>query len=71
MVNASEMNRTDVLRTKLEVLRQEHRDLDMAIDALAEKGADQLAVQRLKKKKLQLKDQIAKLQDLMTPDIIA
>ena len=71
MVNASEMNRTDVLRTKLEVLRQEHRDLDMAIDALAEKGADQLAVQRLKKKKLQLKDQIAKLQDLVTPDIIA
>ena len=71
MVNASEMNRSDVLRTKLEVLRQEHRDLDMAIDALAEKGADQLAVQRLKKKKLQLKDQIAKLQDLVTPDIIA
>ena len=71
MVNASEMNRTDVLRTKLEVLRQEHRDLDMAIDALAEKGTDQLAVQRLKKKKLRLKDQITKLQDLVTPDIIA
>ena len=53
-------------------LKQEHRDLDMAIDALESMIAgDQLQVQRLKKRKLVLKDQIIRLEDQLTPDIIA
>lgn len=60
------------LRERLEILVQEHRDLDAAIDALtAQSGADLLQVQRLKKRKLKLKDEIAALQDMMIPDIIA
>ena len=66
------MKSDDVLRVELEVFRREHRDLDEAISALAEKGtADQLTVQRLKKRKLRLKDQIALIEDRLTPDIIA
>ncbi|MGV6838995.1 MAG: YdcH family protein [Planktomarina sp.] len=65
------MTTEQVLRVELEVLRQEHRDLDSAITALAETGMDQLAVKRLKKKKLALKDQIAAIEDRLTPDIIA
>jgi hypothetical protein len=53
-------------------LRQEHRDLDAAIDALMFASAsDQLQVARLKKRKLALKDQIAMLEDQLIPDIIA
>jgi hypothetical protein len=53
-------------------LRQEHRDLDAAIDALIFASAsDQLQVARLKKRKLALKDQIAALEDQLIPDIIA
>jgi hypothetical protein len=53
-------------------LKQEHRDLDTAIDALESMIAgDQLQVQRLKKRKLALKDQIIRLEDQLTPDIIA
>lgn len=60
------------LMARLETLVQEHRDLDAAIDALmAQAGADLLQVQRLKKRKLKLKDEIALLQDMMVPDIIA
>lgn len=67
-----ELNREQVLRVKLEVLRREHRDLDDAITAMAERGiADQLAMVRLKKRKLALKDQIARIEDELTPDIIA
>ncbi|WP_299280991.1 DUF465 domain-containing protein [uncultured Tateyamaria sp.] len=66
------MKTDDVLRFELEVLRQEHRDLDEAIRAMQELGtADQLTIQRLKKKKLQLKDKIAIIDDRLTPDIIA
>ena len=55
-----------------ERLRQEHRDLDTAIDALMAVGPlDQLQVQRLKKRKLVLRDRLAVLQDQVTPDIIA
>ncbi|MFQ6549228.1 YdcH family protein [Aestuariibius sp. 2305UL40-4] len=62
----------EVLRVKLEVLRREHRDLDDAIHALQEKGTgDQLTLQRLKRKKLALKDEIARIEDQITPDIIA
>lgn len=62
----------DELRRRLALLRTEHRDLDAAISALAEAdGQDQLQVARLKKRKLALKDQIAAIEDFLTPDIIA
>lgn len=57
---------------ELERLRAEHRDLDVEISALeADGGMLQLQVQRLKKRKLQIKDRIAFLDDALTPDIIA
>lgn len=60
------------MRKALAGLRIEHRDLDAAIDALTGAGAqDQLQIARLKKRKLRLKDQIALLEDYLTPDIIA
>ncbi len=53
-------------------LRQEHRDLDAAIEALADSGrGDHLTMQRLKKKKLAIKDRISVLEDQIVPDIIA
>ncbi|HNR77456.1 MAG TPA: DUF465 domain-containing protein, partial [Parvularculaceae bacterium] len=62
----------DALQTRLNLLLQEHSDLDAAIVALATTpGHDSLALARLKKKKLQLKDLIQKLRDQLTPDIIA
>jgi len=72
MNSTNEMSHKEVLRVKLEVLRQEHRDLDEAIHAMQElRRADQLTIRRLKAKKLQLKDQISKIEDDLTPDIIA
>jgi hypothetical protein len=66
------MKTDDVLRVELEVFRREHRDLDDAIHALTERGrADPLTLQRLKKRKLRLKDMIALIEDRLTPDIIA
>jgi hypothetical protein len=60
------------LRAQLARLQQEHRDLDAAIAALqSSPGADLLQVQRLKKRKLQLKDRISFVEDQLTPDIIA
>ena len=60
------------MRKRLTQLRVEHRDLDAAIAALSDSGAqDQLQVARLKKRKLRLKDQIALIEDYLTPDIIA
>lgn len=68
----NEMNPDEVMRVKLAVLKREHRDLDEAIDALGSTlRADQLTLRRLKKQKLALKDQIARLEDRLTPDIIA
>ena len=53
-------------------LRQEHRDLDSAIEALRiSPSSDQLQLARLKKRKLRLKDEIAQLEDQLIPDIIA
>jgi hypothetical protein len=60
------------LQVQLARLQQEHRDLDAAIAALQEtRGADILQVQRLKKRKLYLKDRISFIEDQLTPDIIA
>ena len=59
-------------RLELERLRQEHHDLDAAVFALqAEANPDQLQVVRMKKRKLILRDQIAQLEDRLTPDLIA
>ncbi|MDB5509025.1 MAG: hypothetical protein JWL93_1494 [Hyphomicrobiales bacterium] len=60
------------LSDEAERLRQEHRDLDAAIEALISVGKmDQLQLQRLKKRKLVLRDRLSFLDDLLTPDIIA
>ncbi len=67
-----EMERQEVLRVELGILTREHRDLDEAIAALDVSGrADMLTLKRLKKKKLALKDRIARIEDELTPDIIA
>ena len=66
------MKTDDVLRVELEVFKREHRDLDEAITALVEKGtSDQLTLRRLKKNKLRLRDVIARIEDRLTPDILA
>jgi hypothetical protein len=66
------MQTEEVLKVELEFFRQEHRDLDQAIIALSDTAtSDRLMIQRLKKKKLQLKDKISRLEDRLTPDIIA
>lgn len=66
------MDSADVLRVKLAALKCEHRDLDDAVRALQESGrADMLTLQRLKRKKLALKDRIADIEDRLLPDIIA
>lgn len=60
------------LRERLIELRQEHRDLDTAIDEMTARGAtDQLQLRRLKKRKLQLKDTIARLESRLIPDLDA
>jgi hypothetical protein len=60
------------LEAKLESLRLEHRDLDDAIDSLSSTSSfDQLRLNRLKKRKLALKDQIIHLESDLLPDIIA
>jgi hypothetical protein len=60
------------LRTQLARLRQEHRDLDAAIEALqGTPSSDIIQVQRLKKRKLALRDRITFIEDQLTPDIIA
>ncbi|MBI2253020.1 MAG: DUF465 domain-containing protein [Proteobacteria bacterium] len=60
------------LRVQLEELRSEHRDLDEAIRAMSEASPfNQLQIQRLKKRKLAIKDQMMKLESKLLPDIIA
>ena len=72
MTDPPTMDRRDVLIVRLNTLRAEHRDLDEAIAAMhAEGRADMLTLKRLKKRKLALKDQIVRLEDEITPDIIA
>jgi hypothetical protein len=63
---------TEALKAKLATLKTEHRDLDQMITRLAEHApVDQLELQRLKKRKLLLKDQITKIESELLPDIIA
>lgn len=66
------MNEQELLRQKLAALKSEHRDLDDNIARIVEEVPfDQLHLQRLKKRKLLLKDQIAVLENRLVPDIIA
>ena len=59
------------LRLAVARLRQEHEDYDAAINAMIQTGCEALRIQRMKKKKLVLKDKISKLEDQIIPDIIA
>ncbi len=66
------MQDQEQLRARLAVFKAEHRDLDDAIAALAQRNVpDLLQLQRLKKKKLQLKDMITQIEGSLLPDIIA
>ncbi|HYD31162.1 MAG TPA: YdcH family protein [Azospirillaceae bacterium] len=66
------MNEQEIIREKLAALRSEHRDLDDVIARIASEAPfDQLQLQRLKKRKLMIKDQIAVLESKLLPDIIA
>lgn len=68
----TELDHEAMLLVRLDALRREHRDLDEAIQSMeSEVRPDQLALRRLKKQKLALKDQIVKLEDMLIPDIIA
>lgn len=62
----------EALRARLSVLKQEHADLDAAVQALSHMPMpDMLLIGRLKRKKLALKDEITQVEDQLTPDIIA
>ncbi|MEL7138751.1 MAG: YdcH family protein [Pseudomonadota bacterium] len=66
------MDHEEILRSQLDVLKSEHRRLDEEIEAERDNPlADQLALRRMKKKKLALKDEIARIEDVLYPDIIA
>ncbi|TKW67745.1 MAG: DUF465 domain-containing protein [Paracoccus denitrificans] len=68
----SEMSHEEIARARLDVLRRDHRELDEKIKTLADQpGTSSLHLQRLKREKLALKDRIARLEDELTPDIIA
>ncbi|MBW8910609.1 MAG: DUF465 domain-containing protein [Sphingomonas sp.] len=63
---------SEVIARRIEILKQEHGDLDAAIEALlAATAIDQLQIARIKKRKLRLKDEISLLEDMLIPDIIA
>ena len=61
----------DAMLRRLHELRSEHRDLDTVIARIDSSAVDQLQLQRLKKRKLKLKDEIAWLEGRLVPDIIA
>ncbi|MEL6265624.1 MAG: YdcH family protein [Pseudomonadota bacterium] len=66
------MDREEILRSELDVLREEHRSLDGEIaEAEGAPLPDRLAITRMKKRKLMLKDRIARIEDQLYPDIIA
>ena len=67
-----EMSHDEIARVRLNGLRRQHRELDDAIGQLTSGGVvSALTLGRMKKRKLALKDQIARLEDELTPDIIA
>ena len=71
-VEQARMDETEDLKEKLVALRLEHRDLDEVIDRISgDMPSDQIQIQRLKKRKLLLKDEISKLESILLPDIIA
>lgn len=71
-MSQDKQDREDQLRVKLTELRSEHRDLDDVIARIGtEQPFDQLQIQRLKKRKLGLKDEILKIESELLPDIIA
>ncbi|AZO11154.1 MULTISPECIES: YdcH family protein [unclassified Mesorhizobium] len=59
------------IRLEFSRLKQEHADFDAAINAMIATGCDPLQIQRMKKKKLLLKDRLMRLEDRIIPDIIA
>ena len=59
------------IRLRLARLRQEHEDYDAAINAMIQTGCDALRIQRMKKKKLAIKDSMSQIEDQIIPDIIA
>jgi hypothetical protein len=66
------MDEQEALKKKLDLLKEEHRDLDTMINDMSRESiVNQLAVQRLKKKKLLVRDQISKINAMLLPDIIA
>jgi hypothetical protein len=66
------MNEQEKLKEQLEHLKAEHRDLDDAIQALSQRTMpDMIQIQRLKKRKLVLRDEILKIESKLLPDIIA
>lgn len=66
------MDRQEELTERLNALKAEHRDLDDAILALSQRAVpDMIQIQRLKKRKLQLKDEILRLESQILPNIIA
>ena len=72
MTEPDDEGNKELLKARLSELRQQHRDLDAAIDSLVRGGTgDQLQIRRLKKQKLLLKDEITKIEDQLLPDIIA
>lgn len=72
MAGEGDIDGLDAIRAKLETLRQEHRDLDDVIARLTGQAPfDQLQLQRLKKRKLVLKDLMLQLESRLIPDIIA
>lgn len=66
----SEQEQAEV-RLEFARLKQEHADFDAAINAMIAVGCDPLQIQRMKKKKLVLKDRISQIEDRIIPDIIA
>ncbi|MBV9754593.1 MAG: DUF465 domain-containing protein [Hyphomicrobiales bacterium] len=72
MAEGADSTNREQLEGELARLRQEHRDLDVAIEALQRSSVhDQLQLARLKKRKLALRDRIGQINDSLTPDIIA
>jgi hypothetical protein len=70
MVDMSEQEQAEI-RLEFARLKQEHTDFDAAINAMIATGCDPLQIQRMKKKKLAVKDRLSALEDRIIPDIIA